>query len=383
MDSAPSNKAPEDVAQIRAALRAFFDIYMRPPASAHYSLLKTPRRWLKWRITQMAYHIGLYSPGFVNVNQLDALGAVLAHFPQFSRTHALMADTYSRDLFMNVLAARAGAWQAQLPVTPDAFNAHLSRIDETLCVQHDTARTPSFVLGDSLNKYDLAELGYPLQANLHPFNVASTFLMEQYAYRHGNVRISVEPGDTVIDMGGCWGDTALYSAHKAGPQGQVVVFEFLDENLHILRENLDLNDAVKHNVTIVEMAVWDRSGDHFEVDAMGPGTTLTDIDLVQPQSAPQRQQVETVRLDDYVQDRGVKSVDFIKMDIEGAELKALQGAAETIKRFRPKLAIAAYHKVDDLATLPAYILSLDPGYTFYLDHFTSGLEETVLFAKPA
>lgn len=59
---------------------------------------------------------------------------------------------------------------------------------------------------------------------------------------------------------------------------------------------------------------------------------------------------------------------FIKMDIEGAELKALDGAKETIKNYKPKLYICAYHRNEDFFALPEKILSIRPDYKIYLRH---------------
>ena len=74
------------------------------------------------------------------------------------------------------------------------------------------------------------------------------------------------------------------------------------------------------------------------------------------------------------------AADFIKMDIEGSELQALVGAELTLRTHRPKLAIAVYHKADDLITIPDYLDGLQLGYRFYLDHFSTNAEETILFA---
>jgi len=68
------------------------------------------------------------------------------------------------------------------------------------------------------------------------------------------------------------------------------------------------------------------------------------------------------------------------MDIEGAELKALQGAEDTLLRFKPSLAISLYHKDSDFIDIPKYLANLDLGYKFYLDHFTVYKNETVLYA---
>ncbi|MBK8611207.1 MAG: FkbM family methyltransferase [Chitinophagaceae bacterium] len=74
-------------------------------------------------------------------------------------------------------------------------------------------------------------------------------------------------------------------------------------------------------------------------------------------------------------------VDFIKMDIEGAELNAIMGAKGTLVKYRPKLAIAIYHSLSDFYTIAEFIKSLDLGYKFYLQHTTIHAEETVLFAE--
>jgi FkbM family methyltransferase len=71
---------------------------------------------------------------------------------------------------------------------------------------------------------------------------------------------------------------------------------------------------------------------------------------------------------------------FIKLDIEGAELEALKGAAETIKRNRPKLAVCVYHRPGDLFEIPLFIRSLVPEYRFYLRQHQPVACETVLYA---
>lgn len=81
-------------------------------------------------------------------------------------------------------------------------------------------------------------------------------------------------------------------------------------------------------------------------------------------------------------DRAAPGATFIKLDVEGAELEALKGAAETIKRNRPRLAVCAYHKPGDLFEIPLYIKSLFPGYRFYLRQHQPVACETVLYALP-
>jgi len=74
---------------------------------------------------------------------------------------------------------------------------------------------------------------------------------------------------------------------------------------------------------------------------------------------------------------------FIKMDIEGAEHDALDGAVQTIRRDRPRLALSAYHRPDDLWTLLLKVDAWQLGYQFYLrSHGNNGFD-TVLYAVPS
>ena len=77
----------------------------------------------------------------------------------------------------------------------------------------------------------------------------------------------------------------------------------------------------------------------------------------------------------------MNSVDFIKMNIAGDELEALKGAENTIRNYKPKLAISSYHRNLDFYTIPKFINDLDLGYKFYIGHATPNQSETVLFAK--
>ncbi|MDR1741759.1 MAG: FkbM family methyltransferase [Synergistaceae bacterium] len=77
---------------------------------------------------------------------------------------------------------------------------------------------------------------------------------------------------------------------------------------------------------------------------------------------------------------GDEPVSFIKVDIEGAELKALHGAARTIVSKRPKLAVCAYHRAEDLITIPQYIRTLLPDARFYFRSHMFAANEPVLYA---
>lgn len=70
------------------------------------------------------------------------------------------------------------------------------------------------------------------------------------------------------------------------------------------------------------------------------------------------------------------------MDIEGSEIYALKGAEKTIKKFRPKLAIALYHNFNHYYDIPFLLSKMINNYEFYFDHFKMGRGESILFCKP-
>ena len=71
---------------------------------------------------------------------------------------------------------------------------------------------------------------------------------------------------------------------------------------------------------------------------------------------------------------------FIKMDIEGSEINALKGGANTIKKYRPRLAISVYHKPEDIIEILSYILELCEDYKFYLRAYEYNEAGVVLYA---
>jgi FkbM family methyltransferase len=275
-----------------------------------------------------------------------------------------------RELLVRVLAFRVlGPRWIQMPMTLETLRERVAALDAARVAERTA---PIGVFDWYADDYDLTDRGYPIVLRSHVGAVVQTFEFEQYRYP-GEPEIAARPGDVVIDGGGCSGDTALYFAHRVGQQGRVVSYEFGASNLEIFRYNLGVNRQLADRIAVVPSALWDRAGETVSVRLCGPGTAVV------PDG---HASASTDTIDALVSRREVERVDFIKLDIEGAELTALRGAEATLRRFRPRLAIAAYHKPDDLAVLPAYLNSLELGYRFRLGHTTMHDEETVLFAAP-
>ena len=105
---------------------------------------------------------------------------------------------------------------------------------------------------------------------------------------------------------------------------------------------------------------------HFESRTVG-GSLITETG---------KETIETTSLDNVLNG---KKVTFIKMDIEGAEYKALIGAEETIKKWRPRLAICVYHKPEDILEIPTLLLEMHNDYKFALRQYNSSGLGAILY----
>lgn len=217
--------------------------------------------------------------------------------------------------------------------------------------------------------WDFQLLGYDWVLGVHDV------LYNQY--EHGDVKL--EPGDVIIDAGAFIGDTAVYFHHKLAGQCQIHSFELLDENLALLVHNLEHNGVPDEHIVLNKMALADSSGGEILVTG---GRAQSAASMFGPQTRGER--VQTIALDDYVSRMELERVDFIKLDIEGAEALALKGAQHTIAHFQPKLAVCLYHKWDDVFTLPPLIHATGVDYTlaFKWVQLADGWE-AVLLCMPA
>jgi FkbM family methyltransferase len=285
-------------------------------------------------------------------------------------------DVPSRELLIKIIAYRAlGYRRVKLPLNNVEYWEAFERVKN---LKDPSDKIDPHFLHFVLEKFDLHPIGYDIKLYFMDLGIAVDFIIEQYAYKRGGATVvQAEPGETVIDCGACWGDTALYFAHKVGAAGKVYSLEFLPSNIQLFRTNVNLNPNLKDRITLVERAVWETSNQNLYFRGFGPGSVVSATPLEN-----QTGSTTTVTIDDLVKQEKIRRVDYIKMDIEGAEPSALKGALNTIKKHRPKLAIAIYHSLEDLVNIPKWLMGLGLDYNFYLGHYTIHAEETVLFAAP-
>ena len=215
--------------------------------------------------------------------------------------------------------------------------------------------------------YDFQLLGYDWFLGVHDI------LYNQY--EHGDVTLA--PDDVIIDAGAFIGDTAVFFHHKLGGRCTIHSFELLDENLALLVHNLERNGVREEQVVLNKLALTDETGGELVI---GRGQSQGSTSIF---GGAQGDRVQTITLDDYVLRSDLTRVDYIKMDIEGAEVMALNGARATIAHFKPKLAICLYHKWDDVVTIPQAIAAtgVDYAFSFKWVQLTDGWE-AVLLASP-
>lgn len=168
-----------------------------------------------------------------------------------------------------------------------------------------------------------------------------------------------------VDAGAFDGKNSCQFMEKYPKFKRVFMFEPVSKAAQKLSTEFEFNTRIK----VINAGLYDTTGTAFISDN-GSSSTL---------SKDGGEKIDLITLDSLELD----GIDFIKMDIEGAEMAALHGAAESIRKFKPNLAISVYHNVEQLISVPSFIEKISPNYKFFLRHYTEGWSETVLFAVPA
>ena len=149
------------------------------------------------------------------------------------------------------------------------------------------------------------------------------------------VDLNLPPGGVVLDVGGNIGAVTLYLAAKVGPGGLVVAYEPDTSNLEIFRRNLVANGSPAQ-VQLVPKGVFDREG-VLEFFAGGNYTSsFLKTNYVESEAGKyQVVNIPVTTLDAEVVRLDLKRLDFVKMDVEGAEVAALRGAHKCWSAFIP------------------------------------------------
>lgn len=165
--------------------------------------------------------------------------------------------------------------------------------------------------------------------------------------------LSLNDGETFMDLGAYDGDTVTEFLNAADSKYEKIIAVEADaKNFSKLEKNI----GELPNTRLLNLAAWDKKETLFFEKKKGRSSKLSEKGQV------------TVCADSADNILGGEKITLLKMDIEGSESKALDGAKNTILRFKPKLYVCAYHRNEDMFALPLKIHSICPEYKIYFCH---------------
>jgi FkbM family methyltransferase len=214
-------------------------------------------------------------------------------------------------------------------------------------------------------------LGGVIQYRIHKTPISQELYSEndQYFVRE---LIHISPDEVFIDGGAYTGDTIQQFMDTARRQKvkykRIIAFEPDGKNYKMLSNYY----GKKKNVTLIKKGLSIKE-DTLYFKAAGAAACIVDNEKDASYKVP------VVNIDSV---KACREATWIKMDIEGAEMDALRGAEDTIKRNHPKLTICIYHSDEDMIRIIEYIHELVPEYKLYVRHHSRSSVETVLYALP-
>lgn len=177
--------------------------------------------------------------------------------------------------------------------------------------------------------------------------------------------LGLKPGEVFVDGGGFDGQTTISFIERCPDYRSVYFFEPDPQNINIARKNLLKYECIN----FYTLGIAESKKTLYFGAGEGPSSKICETGNME---------IQVDAIDNLVNE----PASFIKMDIEGAEMIAIEGSKKHIANDHPKLAICCYHKFDDLWKIPEQILSIRDDYDIYLRHYTEGTTETVIYFIP-
>lgn len=208
-------------------------------------------------------------------------------------------------------------------------------------------------LYDELADYRSKKVLYGILHYWLNYNIEEKSAIKEYNYDdyYDLDLLSCGEGDVVVDLGAYTGDSALSYIKNYGLYKKIYCYEITKDSMEQMQEKLaPFSDIIYRNV-----GVGSRPGVMY-IQNKGMGDSCNQL------GEQGEEEVKIVALDDDIGE----PVTLIKMDIEGAELEALEGAARHIKMEKPKLAVCTYHNNRHIWEIPRKMKELNPEYKLYM-----------------
>jgi len=214
----------------------------------------------------------------------------------------------------------------------------------------------------------------PETSSVTDYCIATTYILKQYQYKN---LVKIDTGDICLDIGSCFGDTSLWFVQEGAAKSYA--FEIDKRNIECLKINFGNNDDKK--LFIEEFAISDAiSTLYYKPHPTNIGAGK--IYLTPPPNTNEKDfyPVKAITIDEFCSRNSIVP-NFIKMDIEGAELSAIKGGIKIFQKYRPKFAICIYHSWPHRWEIPLLLNEILPDYDFYVKK-SSPICETVFFGHP-
>ena len=285
----------------------------------------------------------------------DSFIKALINTDNFDIFYSMLEEDYSKNIFKKIVLYRY-----MLAFYSDAY----TNINKKIKLSMKYGIINIFFWGIKRVLFYLKKHKYPNE--IENFLLFYIFGLEQY-----NVKDVFEvKGDNILFDVGAWkGDTAYFFSKRCSDKAKIYAFE-PDKNaydtLKMIKEKYKLNNVILENV------LFSNKNEVIDFVSMTPNTPTV--------------QMNAITVDAFVEENNIERIDYLKMDVEGAEMHILEGSINTIKKFRPYLAIAIYHGgelfMEDFYKVPIFIKEITENYEYYIRTFSPWGGETILFCKP-
>jgi FkbM family methyltransferase len=185
----------------------------------------------------------------------------------------------------------------------------------------------------------------------------------------------------VLDCGACELFHSLYFKSQFKNIEKIYAFEPSNCMTETIANFVNMDNVIE----LVPKGLWNEETTlSFRKDFDCSGASNLEVVAKRKIANEQIINVNLTTIDNFVKERNISKVDFIKMDVENAELKALEGAYNTIVEHRPQMAISIYHSNEQFYGIPPLLNKWLENYVFKLGHYTErdDLAETILYAIP-
>ena len=274
----------------------------------------------------------------------------------FNIFYDMLKEEYSKKLFEKIIRYRY-----MLAFYPNSFIDNKQKIN--LSIKYGSL---------NIFHWGLKRILFYFQKSKYPNEIENFLLFYIFGLKQYDVKniFEVKEDATIFDIGAWKGDTAYFFSKKCSNKARIYAFEPDDYAFQILekiKEKYKLNNVITKNILL--------SNAEKEIDF---------ISMIENTPTIKK---NAITIDKFVEENNFEKIDYIKMDVEGAEKNILEGSIKTIKKFKPSLAIAIYHGgklfMEDFYDIPIFIKNvINEDYEYYIRTFSPWGGETILFCKP-